>query len=214
MTLTEFRDRHNPCREAQEWARENCECMADVWEKAPAEWLILVATRPGVLDDRMLWRFACWCARQVWPLLTDERSRYAVVVAERYAEGVATDEELAAAWSAAREAAREAAWAAEAAAASEAGEAAAAAAMGAGETRAAAAAAAAWATSGAAWSAAGAAARATSCAAWSAARAAAWSAARATSGAAWDTARTEQARYLRTNVSYPWEREEEAESRG
>ena len=95
MTRNEFRDRYSPCREARKWARNNCTCMADVWEKAKAEWLIWVATRPGVLDDRTLRLFACWCVRQVWHLLSDERSRHAIEVAERHAEGAATDKELA-----------------------------------------------------------------------------------------------------------------------
>ena len=59
-------------------------------------------------NDKTLRLFACWCARQVWDLLPDERSRNAVEVAERYANGEATNEEL----SAARDAARDAAWAA------------------------------------------------------------------------------------------------------
>ena len=52
-----------------------------------------------------LWRrFAVWCARQVQYLMTDQRSIAALDVAERHANGDATDQELAAA--------RDAAWAA------------------------------------------------------------------------------------------------------
>ena len=73
------------------------------------------------------WRlFAVWCARQVEHLMTDQRSRDALVVAERHANGEASYKELAAAraaaraaaWDAwvARDAARAAAWDAAAAA--------------------------------------------------------------------------------------------------
>ena len=59
------------------------------------------------------WRlFAVWCARQVQHLMTDQRSIDALDVAEQFANGRATQAELAAAWAAARDAARTAAWAA------------------------------------------------------------------------------------------------------
>jgi hypothetical protein len=71
-----------------------------------------VASRRTVLwmadAERELRRFACWCVRNtplhdgrvVWDLLTDKRSQAAVEVAERYADGLATDDELWAARSA------------------------------------------------------------------------------------------------------------------
>jgi hypothetical protein len=54
--------------------------------------------------------YAVWCARQVQHFMTDQRSLDALDVAERYANGQATDRELAAAWAAARDAASDAAW--------------------------------------------------------------------------------------------------------
>ena len=57
--------------------------------------------------------FAVWCARQVQHLMTDPRSIAALEVAERFANGAATSDELAtawdAAWAAAMAAARDAA---------------------------------------------------------------------------------------------------------
>ena len=46
------------------------------------------------------WLFAVWCARQVEHLIKDGRICNALNVAERYANGQATNEELAAAWAA------------------------------------------------------------------------------------------------------------------
>jgi len=55
------------------------------------------------------WRlFAVWCARRVQHLMTDPRSIAALDIAERHANGTATDAELDAAQEAAQEAARHA----------------------------------------------------------------------------------------------------------
>jgi len=62
------------------------------------------------LSDKQLRLFAIRCARRVQHLMTDPRSIAALDVAERYANGEATDDELSAARDAASAAARAAAW--------------------------------------------------------------------------------------------------------
>ena len=70
--------------------------------------------------DREIRLYAVWCARQVQHLMTDKRSLDAIDVAERFANGLATENELDIAWdaagaarAAARAAAGDAAWDAE-----------------------------------------------------------------------------------------------------
>ena len=72
-------------------------------------------------NDRSARAFSCWCAERVLSMFekeypNDKRPRETIETARRYADGLATDEELAAAeaaaWAAARDAARDAAWAA------------------------------------------------------------------------------------------------------
>jgi len=84
--------------------------MQDVWATARPEWLVWVTTRRGVSDDRTLRLFGVFCTRSVEHLMTDQRSRDAIDVAERFAKGEATAEELSAARSAAWSAASDAAW--------------------------------------------------------------------------------------------------------
>jgi hypothetical protein len=110
MTIEQFCDLHGACPEGREWAMENCRSMREVWETANPLWLLWVATRPDVLSDRELRLFAVWCARQVQHLMTDPRSVAAIDVAERYANGEATDADLDAACDAAMAAARNASW--------------------------------------------------------------------------------------------------------
>jgi hypothetical protein len=72
-------------------------------------------------SEKLMRLFAVWCARQVQHLMKDPRSINALDVAERFANGQATEQERAAA----QDAARAAAWAAARAAAQDAARAAA-----------------------------------------------------------------------------------------
>jgi hypothetical protein len=90
-----------------------------------AEWLNAPDPTPmlgflaGHASDRKLRLFACACCRRIWRSFTDERSRRAIEVAERFADGGAALAELDAACESARQAAwevysdvgRQAAWA-------------------------------------------------------------------------------------------------------
>ena len=113
----------NPCYSPQERYGNFNGTILDILkdDRIPDDDKIWAATRRGILDDKTLRLFACKCVREVWHLLKDERSRNAVEVTEKYANGQATNEELtdarAAAWAAAwaADAARAAAWAADAA---------------------------------------------------------------------------------------------------
>src|SRR5689334_4401230 len=67
-----------------------------------SEWLActepqaMLAVVRGRASDRKLRLFAIACCRRIWHVL-DERSREAVEVAERYADGLASEQERAAA---------------------------------------------------------------------------------------------------------------------
>ena len=109
-TIEEFCVKHTACQSGREWALANCETMQEAWEKAESNNVVWIALRKGVLTDKELRLFAVFCARQNLHLLTDQRSIDVIDVAERYANGNATDYELQAARFAARFAANEAAY--------------------------------------------------------------------------------------------------------
>ncbi|HET9109059.1 MAG TPA: hypothetical protein VFN79_17925 [Steroidobacteraceae bacterium] len=111
---------HNPCSDG--WRKLLAHLGKIEADDAPLS-LLTILDSNGIDDalwalravegyDREKRLYAVWCARQVEHLLTDERSRDALDVAERFARGRATREELAAARSAAVNAADAAAAAA------------------------------------------------------------------------------------------------------
>jgi hypothetical protein len=104
---------HSPCVEG--WSKLLAGLGKTCGDDEPLSYAEIV--RINGLDDALWccraepqrareWRlFAVWCARKVRHLMTDLRSLAALDVAERHANGLATDVELAAAWAAARAAA-------------------------------------------------------------------------------------------------------------
>jgi hypothetical protein len=99
-----------PCYDPSKYLPEDWQGTAiDVLKatECPAEDRLWVVLREGWIDDRTLRLFAVWCARQALALIAnpDPRSLSACDVAERYANGEATSEELNAAIAAARAAA-------------------------------------------------------------------------------------------------------------
>ncbi len=172
-TIRSWKPCYNPSRYfTEDWSGT----VIDILKDDRISWgdRLWASMRTELVSEKLVRLFAVWCARQVQHLMTDKRSLDVLDVAERFANGEATDQELAAAWDAAGDAAgdaaRDAAWDAARAAAQDA----------------------AW---DAAWAAAWAAARAAARdAAWDAAGAAAWDAAGDAAGdaaraAAWDAAR-------------------------
>jgi hypothetical protein len=103
----------NPCYDPARYAPEDWEgTLVDILkaEQIPPEDRLWVVT--GLLDDKTNRLFAVWCAREALKLVDylDPQSIKACDVAEKYANGLATSDELAAARAAAGDAARYAAW--------------------------------------------------------------------------------------------------------
>lgn len=117
-TLNRIRD-HGPCAEGWEKLLKGLGKTAADDEPLPFARIVEINGTDDALwccraepQHAKEWRlFAVWCARQVQHLMTDTRSIAAIDVAERYAHGNATDDELAAARNGARAAAWNAAWA-------------------------------------------------------------------------------------------------------
>ena len=124
ITITDIRS-WKPCYDLSKHLPEDWQgTVLDIlkMDTIPAQDRFWVVLREELIDAKTLRLFAVWCARQVQHLITDPRSIAAIDTAEKYANGQATNEELAtardAAWDAACAtagdaagyAARDAAW--------------------------------------------------------------------------------------------------------
>jgi hypothetical protein len=122
LTWADFAE-HEPCYNAAEKYGEWEGTILDLMQhpEIPDGDKLWAFTREGIVGEKTLRLFAVNCARKVQHLMKDQRSIDALDVAERYANGNATEDELAAArkaagaagaWAreAARGAARDAAW--------------------------------------------------------------------------------------------------------
>lgn len=106
MKFKEYCESINACEEAVNWIGDKS--LTEAWETCTRyDWMIwLINNSENYVTDKQLRLIAVDFARQVQHLMTDQRSIDALNVAERYANGGATDNELAAALDAADAAAR------------------------------------------------------------------------------------------------------------
>jgi hypothetical protein len=98
----EFCTAISACDDGREFALRHA-TMAEVWDACPRlDWLLWIVRKVDRMpDDRTLRLFAVWCARHTplgdgrvtGDLLTDPRLRAALDVAERFADGQATEDE-------------------------------------------------------------------------------------------------------------------------
>jgi len=91
------------CSDGAAFAREH-QTMQEVWTACEnPQWMFWILERTKPLDGITQRRLACAFVRQpeVWKLLTDEQSRNAVEVAERFCDGLATEDERSSAYASA-----------------------------------------------------------------------------------------------------------------
>jgi hypothetical protein len=120
MNATEFNQllvKLDACPDAVKWCEGKS--LQDAWDSATrSDWMFwLLLNQSNEATDKELRLIAVKCARQVQHLMTDQRSINALDVAERFSNGEATEQDLAAARDASWDAARAAAGAAARAAA-------------------------------------------------------------------------------------------------
>jgi hypothetical protein len=97
------------CKHAIKWVGD--QTAQEAWETCErSDWMLWLLDQIEYGNEKTLRLMACEFVRSICHLLKDKRSKQAVIIAEKYAHGKATDKELQAAWNAAEAGAWEAAW--------------------------------------------------------------------------------------------------------
>lgn len=108
MNFQDWLNKEHACSEASAFC--GGKTLKQAWEEVTRpDWMIWLMLKVGYKDDQMYRLFSCWCAantpladgRVIWDLLTDNRSRKAILVAIDFANGEASHDELQAACAAA-----------------------------------------------------------------------------------------------------------------
>jgi hypothetical protein len=103
MTAEELVEHFRGCRQGLRSVKGKT--ITDAWEQCEnSEWMLWALKKIGLLDGPPARLLAVRFVRRVEHLMNDERSKKALDVAERYAGGLASDDELNAARDAAKDA--------------------------------------------------------------------------------------------------------------
>jgi hypothetical protein len=85
--------KYNPCKESIEF-RSKYDSFKNTWNNCPrGDWMLWIARKLNI-NHQLLTLAKAYCAKTVYHLMTDEKSKNAIIVAINYGNNLATKEEL------------------------------------------------------------------------------------------------------------------------
>ena len=94
MKISDFCKKHGACKNGEIRASKFNDMDDFFMNSTEYTDVIWAIARKDVLTEKEMRLFACWCVRQIWHLLKDDRSKTAIIIAEKYAKGEATKNDL------------------------------------------------------------------------------------------------------------------------
>ena len=94
MRISDFCKKHGACKNGEIRASKFNDMDDFFMNSTEYTDVIWAIARKDVLTEKEMRLFACWCVRQIWHLLKDDRSKTAIIIAEKYAKGEATKNDL------------------------------------------------------------------------------------------------------------------------